>query len=136
LPETGNSLATKTPSPAELATDEPQKPRRSRAINLTGVDQRTVIGKRISELRAIYTAALGGVRGLSPIKRMKIDDAAQLRALAERARGNWARDSLGCLDDVVRIERKATLAESALGIVDQPPNPTPSRLDAMLNAAS
>lgn len=100
-------------------TDAPPKVRRSRTIVLTQVDKRTALGKRIVALAALYTASLGGVDALSPMKRHRIGEAAQLKALAERARGEYLREGRGSLDDVVRIERKASAAERALGIVER-----------------
>jgi hypothetical protein len=85
--------------------------RRSRSVVLTHVDRRTPLGRRIKQLTAIYLDALGGDSALSDIKRLRIDEAAQLKALAEQARGAWMRDGDGNLDDVVRIERKASAAE-------------------------
>jgi hypothetical protein len=111
---------------AMSAANEPQKPRRSRAQTLTGVDKRTTLGKRIAELKALYIDALGGADALSPMMRLKVDEAAQLKALAERARGDYLRDGTGSLDDVVRIERKASAAERALRIVDKVRDTTPS----------
>lgn len=93
----------------------------SRARKLTSVDRRTIIGKRIAELRDIYVTALNGLDAISPMKRLKVDEAAQLKALAEQARGDFMRDGKGSLDDIVRIERKAGAAERALGVVERPP---------------
>lgn len=111
----------------QFDADTVTKPRRSRAIVLTRVDRRTALGKRIAELTAIYTAAIGSDDALSEMKRLRIGEAAQLKALAERARGDYLRDGSGSLDDVVRIERKASAAEHSLGIVEPPPrDKTPS----------
>jgi hypothetical protein len=113
------------PETVAYAAEVAPKVRRSRAIVLTRVDRRTALGKRIAELTAIYTAALGSADALSPMKRIKIEEAAQLKALAERARGDYLRAGTGSLDDIVRIERKASAAERALGIVEKlPPKPT------------
>ncbi len=103
-----------------IETHVAKKRVRSRAIVLTRVDGRTALGKRIAELTAIYSCACGSAdTALSPIKRLKVEEAAQLKALAERARGDYLRNGEGSLDDVVRIERKASAAERALGIVDK-----------------
>jgi len=99
------------------------KPRRSNKIILTGVDKRTALGKRIVELKALFVEALGGVDAISAIKRMKVDEAAQLKALAELCRGDFMRDAKGNLDDIVRIERKAEHAVRALRIVEAAPKP-------------
>jgi hypothetical protein len=107
---------------ARRAADAP-KPRRSRAIVLTRVDRRTALGKRIAELRDIYIAALNGLDAISPVKRLRVDEAAQLKALAELARGDFMRDGKGNLDDIIRVERKASAAERALGIVEKPDKP-------------
>jgi hypothetical protein len=106
------------PNSRQRAAAESAKPRRSRAIVLTRVDRRTALGKRIAELTAIYIAALGSDGALSEMKRLRIGEAAQLKALAELARGNYMRNGEGNLDDIVRIERKASAAERALGIVE------------------
>ena len=42
---------------------------------------------------------------------------------AEMARGDFMRDAKGSLDDIVRIERKASTAERALGIVERAAQP-------------
>jgi len=113
-----DSASTTMPLQASHAASGAPKRRRSRAIVLTRVDRRTALGKRIAELTALYLAALGGDAALSAMKRMKVGEAAQLKALAELARGDFMRDGKGSLDDIVRIERKANAAERALGIVE------------------
>ena len=70
----------------------------------------------------MLTAALGSVE-LTPMRRMKIEQAAQLTALAELARGRFMRDGEGTLDDIVRLERKADSAVRALGIVESKAKP-------------
>jgi hypothetical protein len=120
MPERSANAA---PNNAPHAAGDRPKRRRSRAIVLTRVDKRTALWRRIAELSALYTAALGGEAALSPLKRMKVGDAAQLKALAEMARGDYLRDGKGSLDDIVRIERKASTAERALGIVERAAQP-------------
>jgi hypothetical protein len=116
-----------------LASSKVQRSR-LKPKTLSHVSRRTRLGRRIAQLTAIYVAALGD-EALSPIKRLKVDAAAQLMALAELARGDYMRDAKGSLDDVVRIERKASAAERALGIVDKP-RETRSDLDVMLDRAA
>jgi hypothetical protein len=91
---------------------------------LTTLDRRTRVWKRVAELTALFTAALGDIE-LTPLRQMKIDRAAQLTALAELARGRFMRNGEGTLDDIVRLERKADSAVRALGIVESKPK-TPS----------
>jgi hypothetical protein len=81
------------------------------------VDKRTVLWRRIIELRGVFMATLadGGIE-LSPVRELKVEEAAQLKALAEKARGEFMRDGVGSLDDVVRIERKADAAVRAIGL--------------------
>jgi hypothetical protein len=117
--DTANNHADRPRTPHASSAHAAQKPALSRALTLTRVDRRGRMGKRIAELRAIYVAALGGPDALSPIKRMRVDEAAQLKALAELARGDFMRDGKGSIDDIVRIERKASAAERVLGIVEQ-----------------
>lgn len=113
----------------QIQAADSAKPRCSRAIVLTRVDRRTALGKRIAELTAIYTSALGSDDALSEMKRLRIGEAAQLKALAERARGDYLRDGSGSLDDIVRVERKASTAERALGIVEKRGRPTSPLLE-------
>jgi hypothetical protein len=118
------SQPTAAPNESQYAADAAPQPRRSRAIVLTRVDRRTALGKRIETLKAIYLSALGGAETLSPMKLLKVDDAAELKAAAELARGNYLRGGDVSLDDVVRAERKASAAQAALGIVERPAKPT------------
>jgi len=99
------------------------KPRRSRAQALTRVDRRLPLGRRIEALKAIYFEALGGAEGLSPMRRLKVDEAAQLKALAEKSRGDFMRDGVGSLDDVMVAERRADLAVRAIGLPKERPKP-------------
>jgi hypothetical protein len=69
------------------------------------------------ELRAVFAASFSKAQ-LTPLRLMKIREAAELKAIAEKARGDWMRDGDGCLDDIVRIERKAELAVQSLNIVE------------------
>ncbi len=112
----------------EAAIDAPanavEAPRRCRKRTLTKINSRTILGKRIAELTALFADAVKADE-ISPLLRLKIDEAAQLKALAELARGDYMRDRRGTLDDIVRLERKADLAVKALGIVEgKPRSPT------------
>jgi hypothetical protein len=101
-------------------------PKRVRRRTLTKVDRRGRLGRRIAELAAIYTAALGADE-LSPMRRLRVAEAAELKAVAELARGDYMRgDARGSLDDIVRLERRAEQAVKALGIIDaaKPKPPT------------
>jgi hypothetical protein len=120
--EASTSAAFTAPQGAASSAAGAPKPRRSRKRTLTTVDRRTRIWKRIAELTALFTAAFGGVEA-TPIRRMKIEQAAQLTALAEIARGRFMRNGDGTLDDIVRLERKADSAVQALGVVESKPKP-------------
>lgn len=93
--------------------------KRDRRRLLTKVDKRTAFGRRLAELKRLYIEALGGEAELSPIKRKRVEEAADLRATAEKARGDFMRDGVGTLNDIVRTERAARSAERALGIVER-----------------
>jgi hypothetical protein len=111
-------------SPAVCAGEA--APKRVRRRTLTKVDRRGRLGRRIAELAAIYTAALGADE-LSPMRRLRVAEAAELKAVAELARGDYMRgDARGSLDDIVRLERRAEQAVKALGIIDaaKPKPPT------------
>ena len=87
---------------------------------LTKIDRRLPFGKRVSELTAAFAQALGG-GDLSPLRKLAVDKAAQLTAIAEKARGDFMRDAIGNLDDIVRAERKADQAVRALNINEAKP---------------
>jgi len=102
-----------------------QKPSRRRT--LTKTDRRGRLGKRIAELRAIFFAAALGedATDLSPMKRLMVAEAAELKALAELARGQFMRGtSVASLDDVIRAERRADQAVRALGISEAKRKPS------------
>jgi hypothetical protein len=105
--------------PFALRSEGSPAPKRSRAKLLTKVDRRSQLGKRIVELTAMFTAAIGGE--LTPMRRLSVDKAAQLTAIAEQARGAFMRDGVGSLDDIVRLERKADQAIRALALVEHKP---------------
>ncbi len=105
-------------SPFALRSAGNAVPKRSRAKLLTKVDRRSQLGKRIAELTAMFTAAVGE---LTPMRRLAVEKSAQLTAIAEQARGAFMRDAVGTLDDIVRLERKADQAVRALGINETKP---------------
>jgi len=74
----------------------------------------------------MFSAALGGE--LTPMRKLKVDKAAQLTAIAELARGDFMRDCKGTLDDIVRLERKADQAVRALALNEAKPK-APTLLD-------
>ena len=100
----------------------PQK--RDRSKRLTKIDMRSVLGQRVKELTKAFSEALGTEQSI--LRRMAIERAAQLTAIAEKARGKLMRDGAGTLDDLVRLERKADQAVRALGISEGKPKPATS----------
>jgi hypothetical protein len=108
-------------SPADRASvvrhvDGDPAPKRDRRRRLTKIDKRLPLGKRIVELTTMFTAAIGGE--LTPMRRLAIEKAAQLTALAEQVRGTFMRDAVGTLDDIVRLERKADQVVRSLGLTE------------------
>jgi hypothetical protein len=100
-------------------------PKRIRRRLLTKVDKRNRVGRRIEELAALFLAALAD-REQTPMLAHKVRQAAELLAMAEKARGDYLRGEHCQLDDVVRAERRAEAAVAALGIRDtksKPSNP-------------
>jgi hypothetical protein len=87
------------------------RPRR----RLTKVDRRNRVGRRIDELKSLFTAALAD-REPNPMLAHKVGQAAELLAMAEKGRGDYLRGEHCQLDDVVRAERRAEAAVAALGI--------------------
>jgi hypothetical protein len=105
--------------------------KRSRRKTLTRVDMRSPLGMRIKELRTLFESVFPAGE-LSPIRRERIGEAAQLKALAETERGAWMRGEARCnLDELIRAERRAASAVKALGMVDAKPKPA-STLDEYL----
>lgn len=100
-------------------------PKRDRRLTLTKIDRRGRLGKRVAELTAMFAAAVGGE--LTAMRKLKVEKAAQLTAIAELARGDLMRDGRGTLDDIVRLERKADQAVRSLGIIDDARARTRSR---------
>jgi hypothetical protein len=98
--------------PSQAKQNAVAAPKRVRRLTLTKVDKRGRLGKRIAELTAMFIAAVGGE--LTPMRKLKVEKAAQLTAIAELARGDFMRDGKGTLDDIVRLERKADQALRAL----------------------
>ncbi len=124
-----SSAAVGSPQRAASSAVDASKPRRSRKKGLTTVDRRSRVSRRITELQALFLSALeraGAV--LTPMRRMRLEEAAQLKALAEKARGDYLRDAVGSLDDVVRIERKADAAVRAIGLPSESSRPAPPSL--------
>jgi len=105
------------------AAPEPKSPpprrKRDRRRTLTKVDLRSRLGKRISELTILFSAALGV--DSSPFRQLKIERAAQLSALAELARGDHMRGKP--TGDIVRLERAAAAAVRSLGELEPKPRP-------------
>jgi hypothetical protein len=101
-----------SPSPA------PQRaavaPKRDRRLTLTKIDKRGRLGKRVAELTAMFADAVGGE--LTPMRRMKIERAAQMVAVSELARGGFMRDGSGNLENILLAERRAAAACRAVGI--------------------
>jgi hypothetical protein len=109
------------PSARPVSETDTPRPRRSRAKRLTTVNRSTRLGKRIDELKALFTETLGE-DALTPMRRMRIAEAAELKAGAEVERGKWMRGEARCdLDELVRLERKADQAVRSLGLTDAKP---------------
>jgi hypothetical protein len=99
-------------------------PKRIRRRLLTKVDKRNRVGRRIEELKTLFLAALAD-REETPMLAHKVRQAAELLAMAEKARGDYLRGEHCQLDDVVRAERRAEGAVGALGIREASSKPAP-----------
>jgi hypothetical protein len=117
------------PSARDVHTHDAPQSRRSRAKKLTFVNRSTRLGKRIDELKALYTSAFPA-EALTQLRLEAIANAAQLQALAEHERGLWMRGEARCdLDELVRLERKADQAVRALRIKENGPREAPALAD-------
>jgi len=88
------------------------------------MDKRTFVWRRIVELQELFTAAVIGDAGgahdeLTPLRKLRIEQAAQATAVAEMARGKFMRNG-GDLSDLATVERRADLAIKRLGLQDKP----------------
>jgi hypothetical protein len=99
-----------SPAPQRAAVG----PKRDRRLTLTKIDKRGRFGRRVSELTSMFTDAVGGE--LTPMRRLKVERAAQMVAIAEMSRGGFMRDGGGKLEDVLLCERRAASACRAIGI--------------------
>jgi hypothetical protein len=120
-----------TPSSRDVQAEDTSCQRRSRAKRLTFVNRSTRLGKRIDELKALFESAFPAGE-LTALRRERIAEASQLKALAEAERGAWMRGEAKCsLDELIRAERRAATAVKGLGIEErQAPKPSPSLLAA------
>jgi hypothetical protein len=110
-----DSVAGASQTPADVSPlDGIARPKRDRRQTLTKVDRRSVIGRRVYELKELFTSAAGGE--LTGLRAMKIGIAAETVALAEAARGALLRSEGGNLDEVIRLERRAAAACRAIGV--------------------
>jgi len=103
------ALSQRAPSGAQGAV----KPKRIRDNKRppTWIDKRGRVWLRIVELQSLFVSAIEGAGAVvTPIRRMRIEEAAELKALAEKARGDYLRDGVGSLDEVIRCERNAAAA--------------------------
>ncbi len=93
-------------------------PKRSRVRTPTTLDGRTIVFRRVAALRALFSTSLAeaGLE-LTPMRRMRVETAAQTLALAELARGKYLRgEGDADLDEVIRAERRADSAVKRLGL--------------------
>jgi hypothetical protein len=111
-----NLPATATPMPADRSAERPRSARR-RVSDLH--DKRTASWRRRVELIKVFEAALGGQVPPPPL-RLRIEAAAEMTVIAERARAGFLAGSVA-LDDVVRVERAAASAVRTLRIGDRKP---------------
>jgi hypothetical protein len=87
------------------------------------VDGRSAVARRAKLRTAAFVAALGGPDVVDDILLAKVQRAAELSVLAERARIAALQGEAVALDDVVRVERLAELAVRRLGIDKQQREP-------------
>src|SRR5580658_7152217 len=93
-------------------TDSPRrKPPLSRprtsVVPLARPDTRTRFGRRWKQLVADFTDALRGQGTINAVLAMKVQDAAMLKAIAERARADYLEGRKITLGHLIRVERRA-----------------------------
>jgi hypothetical protein len=129
-----------TEVPAEtspVASLTPPKKKRNHAKARVRIDRRNVLGKRIAELRAIFTARAGlDPADPDPVLAAAVEAAARLTGLAEDATAKAARhDPSINLDDLVRLQRVADLAVKRLRL-DAHRKPTTTSLADIMRGAT
>jgi hypothetical protein len=119
------SMSTRQAPSERAASSSPGvvKRRRIRVTKreLTDVDKRSIMWKRIVELRKVFTdAILSAGLDMSPVRAMRLETAAQSVALAEVARGKFLRGETVDLSAVISAERRGDMAMKRLGLNDAP----------------
>jgi len=105
-----------------LAKAGPRKPRKRPAQ----VDGRTILGKRVDELRALFTAeATRAGREMTPMLKLLVEQAASALALAELARGRYMSGDGDRLSDLATVERRADQALRRIGLPPDKPAAPP-----------
>jgi len=87
-----------------------------RVVPVVQIDGRTRLGRRLNEIMGVYVDALGGWEALSPLMRLRVTEAARLKALGEDAQQRYAEGHRIPLLAVTRAARLALSAERSLGI--------------------
>lgn len=137
-------MSTSTPTnPASSADAVPAKGRRSRGrkrgepLAALLLDRRTSEWARRAELIELFSKAIGG--SVTPLQSSRIEKAAELAVVAERTRARLLAGETGIsVDDVVRAERVAALAEKqlALGKASLPSKPRTSLREKLAQEAA
>lgn len=104
-------------TPEKAHDNEAGAPVSSRTIASVTLDKRTREAKRRAEIIAVYRSALGDTVSDEPLMAARINEAAELKVIAESCRAALMRGDEGTTpNDVVRATRAANLAERALGL--------------------
>ncbi len=101
--------------PQRAASVSGRSPKRDRRKTPARIDQRSTFAKRVAALSRLFVSQLGGGE-LTPLRALKIEQAATALAVAEIARGKYAKDGEGALDALVAAERRADGLIRRLGL--------------------
>ncbi|CAN7396739.1 hypothetical protein LJR235_002374 [Pararhizobium sp. LjRoot235] len=80
------------------------------------IDRRTRAWKRRCELVDTFTAALGGAGALDAVLSSRIEDAAEMRTIAELSRARFLAGENVPLEEITRLENSARRAEHLLSL--------------------
>lgn len=122
------SIAVATPLSSRARSAElPSRQRAKRTNNvLAGIDTNTARGRRIADLVRAYLQALGNPAEIE--RQAAVIAAAELQVLAEAARAAALKQSIGDIDQVIRVQGAADRAVRKLGLDHQrKPAPIPLR---------
>ncbi len=127
--ELAEDAALKRASPSVAGAQPPRKRKRKqiRKREVMTIDRRSVLGKRVTELEAVFTAALTDAGAeLTTLRKLSVEQAARAVAVSERLRAQWLHTGVGDPANLIATERRADALIRRLGLPVEQPKPAAS----------